>query len=494
MKESDGLDKLRAIRVEKMNSLRSAGVNPFPYRYETTHTLSSVVENEAALTESETLVRVAGRIMALRGHGKTAFGHVEDLTGRLQFYVRKDELGEDAFAVFKLLEVGDIVGVEGTVFRTKTDELTVKASGVEVLSKAIRPLPEKWHGLQDKEIRYRQRYVDLIMNRDVRDVFVTRSKILEAVRRFLIDRGYMEVETPILQPLYGGASARPFMTHHNALDIDLYLRIADELYLKRLIVGGLERVFEFAKDFRNEGIDRTHNPEFTMMECYAVNQDYMDYMNMTEEIFKAIAGAVSEDRKVTYKGHELDFNKPWRRLKFYEALEAGTGRDLRGKTDEELAAAAKELHVEVEDGMPGAKILDEIFSEKVEPTLMDPTFIYDYPKALSPLAKDHRSEEGLVERFEPFICGFEVGNSFSELNDPIEQQQRFEAQAAMRAQGDDEAQVIDEDYVRALEYGMPPTAGLGLGMDRIVMVFTDSPSIRDVLFFPQMRPEQNREQ
>lgn len=493
MDRSDGLEKLRAIRVEKLNSLRNAGVNPFPYRYETTHAAGDIASLEAELTEKETPVRLAGRIVALRGHGKTAFGHIEDSSARLQFYVRKDEIGDDAHAVFKLLEVGDIIGIEGTVFRTKTEELTIKVATLEVLAKAVRPLPEKWHGLQDKEIRYRQRYVDLIMNRDVRQVFVARSRIMEVMRQFLIARGYIEVETPILQPLYGGASARPFTTHHNALDIDLYLRIADELYLKRLIVGGLERVFEFAKDFRNEGIDRTHNPEFTMMECYAANQDYMDYMDMTEEIFRAVADAVAVDGRVSYKGHEIDFRKPWRRVKFFEAIEAGTGKDLRGKSDEELDKIAKELHVEVEDGMPGAKILDEIFSDKVEPTLMDPTFVYDYPKELSPLAKDHRSEAGLVERFEPFICGFEVGNSFSELNDPIEQRRRFEAQATMRAQGDDEAQVIDEDFIRALEYGMPPTAGLGIGVDRLVMVFTDSPSIRDVLFFPQMRPEQSRE-
>jgi len=493
MDRSEGLDKLRAVRIEKMESMRSAGVNPFPYRYEVTHDVATLLLAETELVERETKVRVSGRIMALRGHGKTIFGHVEDRSGRIQFYVRKDELGEDAFKIFKLLEVGDIFGIEGVLFRTKTGELTIRVSAFEVLSKALRPMPEKWHGLQDKEVRYRQRYVDLLMNSDVRQVFYRRSRVIEVMRRFLIDRGFIEVETPILQPLYGGASARPFVTHHNALNIDLFLRIADELYLKRLIVGGLERVFEFAKDFRNEGIDRTHNPEFTMMECYAVNEDYMDFMDMTEQLFRALADALTDDGRLTYKGHEVDFSRPWRRVCFFDALQERTGLDLRGMSDAELVAAADRLHVDVEKGLPGAKVLDEIFSELVEPTLLDPTFVYDYPKALSPLAKDHRSEAGLVERFEPFICGFEVGNAFSELNDPVEQRRRFEAQAALRAQGDEEAQVIDEDFIRALEYGMPPTAGLGIGIDRVVMIFTDSPSIRDVLFFPQMRPEQSRE-
>jgi lysyl-tRNA synthetase class 2 len=487
--KKEGIEKIKAVRAEKLNAMREAGTNPYPYRFEVSHKVEEIASQEAELTEAESEVSIAGRIMALRGHGKTMFGHVEDRTGRLQFYVRKDELGAERYQVFKLLEVGDIVGIAGLVFRTKTNELTIRVTRSEVLTKSLRPLPEKWHGLQDKEIRYRQRYVDLIMNRDVRDVFRTRSKLIEAMRRFLVDRGYLEVETPILQPLYGGASARPFTTHHNALDFDLYLRIADELYLKRLIVGGFERVFEFAKDFRNEGIDRSHNPEFTMMECYSAFEDYMDYMNMVEEMMRAIADELTPDGKLAYRENEIDFTKPWRRVKFYDALEQKTGRDFRGMSEEEVFAAASDLGVDVPKGASLAKMLDGIFSDLVEPGLIEPTFVYDYPKALSPLAKDHRSEEGLVERFEPFVGGFEVGNAFSELNDPIEQRRRFEDQAALRSRGDEEAQMVDEDFIRALEYGMPPTAGLGLGVDRLVMIFTDSRSIRDVLFFPQMRPE-----
>jgi lysyl-tRNA synthetase class 2 len=486
---TEGLDSIRAVRHEKLEALRAAGVNPYPYRFEVSHTVTDVAEQEQTLASSEAKVRIAGRMMAKRGHGATSFGHLEDRTGRMQFYVRRDDIGEDLYNVYKLLEVGDLLGIEGPVFRTKTDELTVRVEQFEVLAKSLRPLPEKWHGLQDKEIRYRQRYVDLIMNPDVRRVFFARSRLIETMRQFLIARDYIEVETPILQPIYGGASARPFVTHHNALDVDLYLRIADELYLKRLLVGGFERVFEFAKDFRNEGIDRTHNPEFTMMECYAVHHDYMDYMTMVEELFQLLADELSTDRKVTFKGHTVDFAKPWKRLRFFDALKEYGGVDLRGKSEKAVQAAAGSLDVDVPKDIPISKVLDEIFSAVVEPRLMEPTFVYDYPKELSPLAKDHRSEEGLVERFEPFICGFEVGNAFSELNDPIEQRRRFEQQAAMRQQGDEEAQMLDHDFIRALEYGMPPSAGLGIGVDRVAMIFTDSPSIRDVLFFPQMRPE-----
>lgn len=486
---SDGLEKLRQFRVEKMEALREAGVNPYPYKFDVTHAIESLVSGEEALTRDETLVRVAGRIMALRGHGKTTFGHLEDRTGRIQFYIRKDDIGEDRFKIFKMLEVGDIAGIAGVMFRTKTDELTVRVRDFEVLAKGLRPLPEKWHGLQDTELRYRQRYVDLLMSADVREVFIIRARIVEAIRQFLNQRGYLEVETPILQPLYGGAAARPFTTHHNSLDIDLYLRIADELYLKRLLVGGLERVFEFSKDFRNEGIDRTHFPEFTMMECYAAYKDYEDYMNMVEEMLQHVARAVTPDGKVVYNGHALDFTKPWRRMTFFDALKEETDIDFRGLDENAVFSVARDLKIGTKKGTPLAQILDDIFSECVEPKLLDPTIIYDYPKELSPLAKDHRSEEGLVERFEPFIGGFEIGNAFSELNDPLEQKRRFDLQAAARERGDEEAHVIDADYVRALEYGMPPAAGLGIGIDRLTMVLTDSASIRDVLLFPQMRPE-----
>ncbi|MEJ2720098.1 MAG: lysine--tRNA ligase [bacterium] len=486
---AEGFEKIRAVRIEKLEGLRSAGVNPYPYRFGVSHRVDEVIAQEAALTEAETVVSLAGRIVALRGHGATTFGHVQDRSGRLQFYVRKDALGPDAYATFKLVEVGDMIGIAGTVFRTKTGELTIRVDTYEVLSKALRPLPEKWHGLQDKELRYRQRYVDLIVNPQVRWVFEKRSRLIAAVRRFLLERGYLEVETPILQPIYGGASARPFVTHHNALDIDLYLRIADELYLKRLLVGGLEKVFEFCKDFRNEGIDRSHNPEFTMMECYSAYEDYTDYMDMVEDMMREVAGELGEDGKVTFQGNAIDFNEPWRRVAFFDALEEATGRDFRRMDEADVTAAAKGYGIDAAKVTSVAKGLDLIFSETVEPRLIDPTFVYDYPKALSPLAKDHRREPGLVERFEPFIGGFEVGNAFSELNDPFEQRRRLEEQVVMRSRGDEEAQLVDEDYLRALEYGMPPAAGLGLGIDRLTMIFTDSRSIRDVLFFPQMRPE-----
>jgi lysyl-tRNA synthetase class 2 len=485
----EGIDKIRSVRIEKMEALKTAGVNPYPYKYRITHPVEDVLAAEAKLTGAQAAVRLAGRIVALRGHGGASFGHVEDRTGRIQFYIRKDEVGETVYGHFKLLEVGDIIGVEGVVFRTKTNEVTVRVRHLEVLSKSLRPLPEKWHGLQDKELRYRQRYVDLVVNRAVRDVFVKRSRLMEVMRQFLIERGYLEVETPILQPIYGGAAARPFITHHNALDIDLYLRIADELYLKRLLVGGLERVFEFAKDFRNEGIDRSHNPEFTMMECYSSYEDYMDFMNMVETMMRVLGDELGANGVVTFKGQSIDFKKPWRRVTFFDALREHTGKDFRRMDEDAILSAGRGLKVDLPAGTPASRALDEIFGEIVEPTLIEPTFVYDYPKELSPLAKDHRSEEGLVERFEPFMCGFEVGNAFSELNDPLEQRRRFEQQALFRQRGDEEAHVLDEDFIRALEYGMPPAAGLGIGIDRLTMVFTDSPSIRDVLFFPQMRPE-----
>jgi lysyl-tRNA synthetase class 2 len=486
---SEGFEKLRAVRIEKLERLRAAGIAPYPYRYPVTHKVEEIARGEAKLAETAETVAVAGRLMSIREHGKTTFGHVEDRTGRIQVYIRMDVLGPERYELFKLVEVGDIVGFKGTVFRTKTNELTVRAAQFDVLSKAIRSLPEKWHGLQDKEIRYRQRYVDLIVNPEVREVFVKRSRLIDLIRRFLIERGYLEVETPVLQPVYGGAAARPFVTHHNALDMDLYLRIADELYLKRLLVGGFEKVFEFSKDFRNEGVDRSHNPEFTMMECYSAYEDYTDYMNMVEEMMRTIAAELAPGGKLSYQGREIDFNRPWTRVAFFEALEKATGRDFRRMERSEIMDAAAKLKIDLAKVTSPARGLDLIFGEAVEPTLVDPTFVYDYPKALSPLAKDHRSVEGLVERFEPYIGGFEVGNAFSELNDPLEQRARFEEQALARSRGDEEAHVIDEDYLRSLEYGMPPAAGLGLGVDRLAMIFTDNRSIRDVLLFPQMRPE-----
>jgi lysyl-tRNA synthetase, class II len=387
------------------------------------------------------------------------------------------------------LDVGDIIGVSGTVFRTRTEELTVHVQSFQLLTKSLRPLPEKYHDM-NLELKSRKRYLDLIMNLETRERFRKRSAILEEVRRFLIDEGFLEVETPVLQPLYGGATARPFKTHHNALDMTLYLRIADELYLKRLIVGGFEKVFEFCKDFRNEGMDRTHNPEFTMMECYAAYWDYNQMMDLFERMILRVVGKFSDDAKVTFGEHVIDFSKGFRRLRFLDGLQEYTGTDFRGRDEDFIREEAKRLKIDIKPGMGADKLLDEIFGEYVEPHLIQPTFVMDHPRELSPLAKWHREEEGLVERFEAFIAGFEVCNSFSELNDPQEQRRRFADQMDLKAKGDAEAQVMDEDFIEALEVGMPPTGGIGVGLDRLVMLMTDSQSIRDILLFPAMRPEE----
>lgn len=484
--------------MQKLQALLRLGVNPYPYKYEQTHSSVEILESKDELLEKQ--VSVSGRLMSIRGHGKVFFGHVMDAKGRIQIYVRKDEIGDELFEVFKLLDIGDIIGVSGEVFVTRTGETSIKVASFELLSKTLRPLPivkERQEGDQtvvfdafaDKELRYRQRYVDLVVNPDVRDVFVKRSRIISEMRRYLDARGYLEVETPVLQPIYGGASARPFITHHNALDIELFLRIADELYLKRLIVGGYDGVYEISKDFRNEGMDRFHNPEFTMMELYVAYQDYYFMMGLVEDLVGSIAEALFGERRIVHQGREIDLRSPWKRLRLFDAIYEYTGQDLYGKTLQELKTVAMDLGLKVEPFWGEGKIIDEVFSEKVEPHLIQPTFITDYPVELSPLAKRHRDDPKLVERFEPFIVGGEIGNSFSELNDPIDQRERFLAQQQLLEKGDDEAQMLDEDFLRALEYGMPPTAGLGIGIDRLVMLFTDQPSIRDVLFFPQMKPE-----
>jgi lysyl-tRNA synthetase class 2 len=431
--------------------------------------------------------------MAFRGHGHTAFGHLKDRSGTIQFYIRDDEVDAGTFELFKLMDIGDIIGVSGALFRTKTGELTLRVSRLALLSKAVHPLPEKWHGLQDKELRYRRRYVDLIVNDEVMKVFLLRSRIIEMVRRFLLEHDFLEVETPILQPLYGGALARPFVTHHHALDVDLYLRIADELYLKRLIVGGMERVFEFSKDFRNEGMDRSHNPEFTMLECYAAYWDYTDMMTFVEELLNVCAREILGGTTLRYGEQTIDLAPPWKRLTYFDALQAATGQNLRTGDAATLEKIARERGLEIEDASSRGDFLDLLFSALVEPTLIAPTFVMDYPVEISPLAKRHRSDPGVVERFEPYIAGFEVGNAFSELNDPFDQRARFEEIASASAKGGRETHPIDEDYIRALEYGMPPTGGLGIGVDRLVMLLTNSSSIRDVILFPQMRPEEGRE-
>ncbi|MBI5475512.1 MAG: lysine--tRNA ligase [Ignavibacteriales bacterium] len=495
----DDLNELMRRRREELEELHKLGINPYPYNYNVTDSSTSII-NSFTDEQPPREVAVAGRIMSIRRMGKASFCHLQDAQGRIQAYLKKDDLG-GSYDTFKLLDIGDIIGVEGYVFKTKMGEISIHARKLEILSKSLRPLPivkEKvdeqgnktiFDPFSDKELRYRQRYVDLAVNVKVREVFVKRSLILRAMRKFLDERGYLEVETPILQPIYGGAFARPFTTHHNALDIDLYLRIADELYLKRLIVGGYDGVYEFAKDFRNEGMDRSHNPEFTMMELYVAYKDYIWMMNLVEEMVSTVALAVNGTMKWKVGENEIDFTPPWKRISMYDVIKEYTGKDLRDKSEEEIRRFAKELRIEIEPGMGRGSIIDEIFSEKVEAKLIQPTFITDYPVEMSPLAKKHRSEPGLVERFEVMVNGHELCNAFSELNDPIDQRQRFEEQMKLRARGDEEAQVLDEDYLRALEYGMPPTAGLGIGIDRLTMLFTNQDSIRDVLFFPQMKRE-----
>ncbi len=479
-------EQLASERLQKLAAWQAGGATPYPYSYPRTHTTAEVRAQESAL--GGVTVALAGRLMTVREHGKTCFAHLQDGGGRLQLYARADDLGADRFAAWLLFEVGDLAGVRGEIFRTRTGELTLRVREFELLAKSLLPLPDKWHGLADKEVRYRQRYVDLIVNPDVREVFVKRSRIVAGLREQLAARGFLEVETPVLQPLYGGASARPFVTQHNALGIQFYLRIAPELYLKRLLVGGFEGVYEVARNFRNEGMDRSHNPEFTMLELYVAYWDYEDVMRLTEEMLRNVAGAVDAIR-VEWGPHAIDFGPPFARVGFMDALEKATGAPVAGLDASALSAVARRRQVEVAPAASVPQLLDALFGALVEPALVQPTFVVDYPKELSPLAKDHRSKPGLVERFELYVGGMEVANAFSELNDPLEQRRRFEAQVALRAGGDLEAQPLDEDYLRALEYGMPPAGGLGIGIDRLVMLLTGATSIRDVLLFPALRPE-----
>ncbi|MFI5250930.1 MAG: lysine--tRNA ligase [Bacteroidota bacterium] len=486
-------------RREELDQIRQKGINPYPYAFAQTQFSAEIIKNFKD-DASRVSIAVAGRIMSIRRMGKASFCHIQDSQGKIQIYLRKDDLGE-IYDIFQLLDIGDIIGVEGYVFKTKLGEISVHATKFELLAKSLRPLPvvkEKvdesgnkhiYDPFADKELRYRQRYVDLVVSDGVKDVFIKRTKIIKSIRNFFDDRGYLEVETPILQPMYGGAFARPFLTHHNTLDTDLYLRIADELYLKRLIVGGFDGVYEFSKDFRNEGMDRTHNPEFTMLELYVAYKDYLWMMNLVEEMISRVALEVNGTTKWAIGDCTIDFKAPWKRISMFDAIKEFTGKDLQGLSEIATKTAAKELHVDVEPGMAVGTIIDEIFSEKVEPNLIQPTFITDHPVEMSPLAKKHRSKPGLVERFEVIVNGTEICNAFSELNDPLDQRMRFEEQMKLKAKGDAEAQLLDEDFLRALEYGMPPTAGLGVGIDRLVMLFTNQHSIRDVIFFPQMKRE-----
>lgn len=485
-------------RYEELNELTEKGIKPYAYSFDVDSDSEDIKQN---YNENEKRnVKTAGRLMAIRRMGKASFAHIMDYKGRVQIYLRKDEIG-DQYTAFKLMDIGDVVGVEGYVFKTKTGEISVHVTSLELLSKSLRPLPVAkevidedgnkivYDQFADKELRYRQRYVDLIVNPEVKEIFVYRSKIITAMRTYLDAEGYLEVETPVLQPLYGGAAAKPFISHHNSLDIDLYLRIADELYLKRLIVGGFNGVYEISKDFRNEGMDRSHNPEFTMMELYVSYKDYNWMMEFVEKMINHICKTVFGTLEFTYGKHQINFEAPWKRISFVEAIEGKTGLNVINATDEELREGAKKLGIEVSSVEGRAKLIDEIFGTVVEPDLIQPTYVIDYPLILSPLAKKHRSKDGLVERFEAYIAGWEICNAFSELNDPIDQRKRFEDQVKLKEAGDEEAHQIDEDFLRAIEYGMPPTAGLGVGIDRLVMLLNNQSSIRDVIFFPQMRPE-----
>lgn len=477
------------VRIDKMHKIEEHGWKPFGYRFLYTHRAADIAAQFDELSEKETEVKMAGRIMAIRGHGKTCFMDMQDKTGRIQVYVRKDVIGEENYALIKLMDIGDTVGITGTAFRTHMGELSIKANSVEMLSKSLRPLPEKWHGLKDVETRYRQRYVDLIVNPEVRDTFVKRSQIIRSVREVLDSHDFLEVETPILNTIAGGAAARPFISYHNALDMQVYMRIAPELYLKRLIVGGMDRVYEMGRVFRNEGIDNRHNPEFTSVEIYQAFADYRDMMDLTEEVVVKTAEKVLGATTINYEGTTIELASPWKRMSMIEAVKEYSGKDFTNVTDlEEAHAIAKELNVAVEPSFGIGKIINACFEEYVEDKLIQPTFITGHPKEISPLAKSNPENPEITDRFEAYIYGREICNGFTELNDPIDQKERFLKQVEERANGDEEANMMDEDFVNALEYGLPPTGGLGIGIDRLVMFLTNSSTIRDVLFFPTMKP------
>jgi lysyl-tRNA synthetase class 2 len=485
-------DQLR-VRRDKMNSLREKGMDPFGKRFERTHLTDQLISEYGEMEKEEieaknVSVKIAGRIMTKRGKGKAGFAHIQDLTGQIQIYVRQDAVGEEQYDVFDTADLGDIVGIEGTLFKTKVGELSIKAANFVFLSKALRPLPEKFHGLKDVEQRYRQRYLDLITSSDSKTTFINRSRIIQSMRRYLDGQGYLEVETPLMHSIAGGASARPFITHHNALDMQLYMRIAIELHLKRLIVGGLEKVYEIGRVFRNEGISTRHNPEFTMLELYEAYADWRDIMSLTENMVAHIAQDVLGTTTIQYGDYEIDLKPEWKRVHMVDAIKEYTGVDFWPQmTTEEARALAKEHGVEITEHMQYGHVVNEFFEQKVEEHLIQPTFIYGHPVDISPLAKKNDEDPRFTDRFELFIVAREHANAFTELNDPIDQRERFEAQLKEKEQGNDEAHEMDEDFIEALEYGMPPTGGLGIGIDRLVMLLTNSPSIRDVLLFPLMR-------
>ena len=482
------MNKLMKVRKEKLEELQANGKDPFEItKYNRTHNSEQVKNNFDELNEQ--YVSIAGRIVGKRVMGKASFCHIQDMQGKIQCYVSLNDLGEEKYKEFKTYDIGDIIGVTGFVFKTRTEEISVHAKEVVLLCKALRPLPEKFHGLKDTDLRYRQRYVDLIVNPEVKETFLKRTKILKEIRNVLDSKGYLEVDTPILNTIAGGAAARPFITHHNTLDMDMYLRIANELYLKRLIVGGFDKVYEMGRMFRNEGISIKHNPEFTNIELYSAYEDYHDMMDIAEEIISTVAKNVLGTTKITYQGTDIDLTPSWKRITMIDAIKEVTGIDFNEiETDEEAKEVAKNLKLEYDETMTRGHIINLVFEEKVEETLIQPTFICDYPVEVSPLTKRKVDDKRLTERFELFIGGREYGNAYSELNDPIDQYERFLKQVEARENGDEEANMMDEDFITALEYGMPPTGGLGLGIDRLIMLLTDSASIRDVLLFPTMKP------
>jgi lysyl-tRNA synthetase class 2 len=489
------LDEQSNVRLEKLKKLEEMGIEVYPYSFEKSHDFKELINqfkdsSKQELETADVVVKIAGRVTAVRTMGKSAFLHLFDGEAKLQIYIRKDIVSEKDFQVFKLLDIGDIIGVEGKLFRTQTNELTVLVSKLTFLGKSLHPLPEKWHGLQDKELRFRQRYVDLIVNENTRKIFNLRSLIIRQIRMFFYERGYLEVETPMMHSIPGGASARPFITRHNALSIDLYLRIAPELYLKRLMVGGMEKIFEINRNFRNEGISQKHNPEFTMLEFYELYHDFEYYIKLTEDLIEVLNQNILEDDYIEYEGEKICMKPPFKRVKYMDLLCEKAGISLEDSWNEEKLKAFIEGHIPEEDVPPTyGKMLELMFDHYVEPSLQEPTFVTYYPKVISPLSKRSRLNERETERFELYVAGMEVANGFSELNDPIDQRNRFEAQVKDREKGDDEAQVIDEDFLTALEYGMGPAAGEGVGIDRLIMLYSGTSSIKEVILFPLLRPK-----
>lgn len=483
------LEELKRTRLEKLKEIRRANINPYPYQVNRTHTLEEA-DGDFDKLQDKTVI-LCGRLRLIRGHGKATFAHIEDGSGKLQIYLRYDEIGKEKYEFFKNLDIGDFIEITGKLFKTHTGEKTLRVENYKILAKAIRPLPEKWHGIKEKEIKYRKRYLDLVMDPKTKEVFRKRAKIQKLIRDFMEKQGFLEVDTPVLQPVYGGAFARPFQTTLDALHMKVYLRIANELYLKRLIIGGFEKVYEFSKDFRNEGIDKTHNPEFTQVEFYWAYSDYNDIMAFVEKLYSGLAKEICGSLKVKYQGKTVDFTPPYRRLKFVDALEKYSGiKNILDMSDEELikkVGALKIKEIEEKKHITKAEILDDLFDHFVQGKLWHPTFVIDHPKETTPLAKVHRDDPRLVERVEPCICGMEMGNGFTELNDPVDQRKRFKEQLEARKKGAKEIHPMDEDFLEAIEYGMPPTGGMGIPIDRLTMILTDSPSIRDVILFPFMK-------